>query len=615
MDFIKMQDKYKKIIYLVEAFLISFACTVRFTGPLVKADFPEIVDYYTAQIFLLLGEYGFFSILIGVMAYVLLVYCDRLFATTENSNKGYGLPVFFAFCLYLGKSYQEIGSWQYCFGGVVNFIKFLIAMVGMSILLHRILFLLIREYECLSRSTCRFRITNWLFGDKCFVKIAAAIFLCWFPVILLSYPGNLCYDVIGQIDQVIGTSGYSAHHPLLHTLLVGGIVKMGGSLFGSYEVGLFLYVIVQAFMLALALAGIIWWLNKQDFAGKKVSHPLMLIILGIYILAPVYSNIASTALKDVPFVAAFIWYIIMLAQLCQRRECLKEWKFAIVFVVVQVLVSLLRNNGFYVVTLTGVFLVILWWKKASKKQKLYQFVILLLAPVLVSKVLNASLIAGVSAQEGKAAEIFSLPFQQTARYLQLYRNELTTQQQQAIEQVLGDINVVAADYDPRIADPVKQHFYEQDEVTAEEMLDYFGVWAQGFVKHPGVYLEGFFIHVYGWFDPQVSNAVRYEASYDLIPREGLFENSDKVLIFLYRFAEQITPLGMLQNVGVYTWGMLVLLRYAMVRNKKQLVLFIPLMLSLLVCMAAPCFYMHPRYAFPYMFTLPFLYGFMERSRE
>ncbi len=614
MIFERMQNRYKKTIFWIEAFLIGFACTAEFSRPLVKADFPETVDYYTAQIYALLGEYHFMSIPIVIMAYVLLNYCDRLMLT-GTKRKEYILPVFFSFCLYMGRSYHEMGNWQYCFGGGVNTTRFLLAMIGMSVLIHKLLFLLLRVYEKLSSSTWRCKLTEWLFGGKVFLKTMTIVFLCWLPIIILSYPGNLCYDVIGQLEQVIGEASYSAHHPLLHTLIAGGLVKLGDSLFGSYEVGLFLYILVQALMLASALAGTLWWLAKQQFADKKVSHPIMLIILSIYILAPVYSNVVSTALKDVPFVAMFIWYMIMLAEVCQHRESIKNWKFAIGFVVVQVLVALLRNNGFYVVLLTGAALAVIWWKNADRKARILQVVVLFLAPVLLSKMINTSLIIGLSAEEGSTAEIFSLPFQQTARYLQFYRDELTIEQKQAIEGVLGDVHVVAADYDPQIADPVKMHFYEQEEVTTGELMDYFLVWGQGFFKHPGVYLEAFFAHVYGWFDPQASNAIRYEASYDRIPREGLFTNADKIVLFFYRFAERITPIGLLQNVGAYTWGLLILIRYAMMKNRKRAVLLIPLLLSLLICMASPCFYLHPRYAFPYMFTLPFLYGFMERSRE
>lgn len=611
MNIEKCQKKPKTIGLLIQAFFVSYACSVQFQKPLLAGAFAEPVDFYTAQVYALLGQYHFRSILIFLMAFCCLNYVAGKVPGRKEGN-GYVLPAFFAFCLFMGKSYAETGSWAYCFGDGINLVKFAIAMVGMTIILQKSIGFLLLCYEKAANCTFSCKITNWLFGKKCLLKNTLLILFCWSPAIMLSYPGNLCYDVIGQLDQVVGGLPYSAHHPLLHTLVLGGIVKFGGSVLGSYERGLFLYVLLQSLMLAVALAGTIRFLARRE---KKASHVMLSLLLGSYVLAPVYSNVASTPLKDVPFVAVFIWYVIMLAEIYQDRSRLKEVKFSVLFVLVQVLVCLLRNNGFYVVFFTGIVLSLLWWKGADRKQRACQVAVLFLAPVLLSKLINTGMIAGLSAEEGKAAEMFSLPFQQTARYLQLYRHELNGEQKEAIARVLGNADAVAASYDPKIADPVKAYFYDHQQVGFADMLEYFKVWLQCFIKHPNVYFEAFFAHVYGWFDPQVSNAVRYEAAYDLIPREGLFPNADKALVFLYRFADRITPLGLLQNVGAYTWAMLILLRYTLRKNRNSLVLFIPSVLSLLICMASPCFYLHPRYAFPYMFTIPFMYGFIERRSK
>lgn len=598
---------------ILQAALISFAFTVKLQGPLRLQNFEEKIDYLIAEVNNLLGEYRMEAVFLFLLAFLFLQYAEK--RLSDVGRKGYVLSFFFSFCYYMGTSYDTEGSWSCCFGSITNFIKFAIALVGMTIFLRYALYLLVEWYEKLSSSEWQCRLSNWLFGRQCFLKIFGLLLVVWAPAILISYPGNLCYDSIGQIEQAVGNAAYSAHHPLLSTLLMGGCVNLGGKLFGSYEVGLFLYILVQALMLSSALAGTLWWLTKQTFTKGKVSHVLLCIILGIYICSPMYSNMVTTVIKDIPFVAVFVWYMILLAELCLHGEKRKQAGFWVAFVGVQVLVSVLRNNGFYVVVLSGVMLCLIWWKQSDKKARLQNICYMLVVPVVLSKLLGFLLLVGLSAQEGKAAEIFSLPFQQTARYLQLYRQEVTPQEAQAIEQVLGDINEVAAKYDPDLADPVKSMFYDHEEVTTAELIDYFVVWVKGFFKHPGVYFEGFFHHVYGWFSPQVSNAVRYEAEYELIPRQGLFTDANKVMIFIYRFADRITPLGILQNVGAYTWAMFVLLAYAYRKNRRVSVLLIPLLLSLLICMAAPGFFLHPRYAYPYMFTIPFLYGLAERSRE
>lgn len=601
---------------VLQAAIITFALTVKWQSPLRLRYFSGIKEYLVAELknLLLEYEYSFLSILIFIIAYIFLMYVDKEMKC-EDKKCGYLQAMFFSFCYFVGTSYHQVGDWSYCFGSITNFIKFVVALVGMAILIQRVIGLLLQYYEKISRSDWQCKISKWLFGEKCFWKLFVVFLLVWFPAILISYPGNLCYDAIGQIDQVLGNATYSSHHPLLSTLIMGGCVKLGYVLLGSYEIGLFSYVIFQAALLSSALAGSLWWLSKKSFVGKKVSHGLLCIILGIYIFSPMYSNMVSTVVKDTVYVAVFIWYMILLAELCLNSQRRNQACFWILFVAVQIMVSLLRNNGFYVIFLTGILLCLLWWKQSDIKQRLQNVCYLFIVPVVASKLLGLLLLISLSAQEGKAAEIFSLPFQQTARYLQLYRQEVTSEEAHAIEQVLGDLDAVAASYNPKLADPVKAFFYSHEEVTTSELIDYFMVWAKDFFKHPGVYFEAFFHHVYGWFSPQVGNTIRYEAEYDVIPRDGLFEKADGIMTFVYRLADCITPLSVLQNVGVYTWAIFVLLSYSMRKNKRASVLLIPLLLSLLICMASPCFFLHPRYAYPYMCTIPFLYGLAERSRE
>lgn len=607
------KQKKNKLNLIFQAFLVSFACTVQFHKPLQQGDYAEWIDYVLAQAAELLGTYHFIAVLIFLLAFGFLRYVD--IKQSEKYMTSRILPAFFSFCLFMGRSYQETNSWDYCFGSVVNFVKFLLAFAGMTILLRYVIGFLLWGYEKVSESTWECKFSQWFFGKNCFLKIFVLFLVLWMPVILLSYPGNVCYDVIGQIEQGVGITEYSAHHPLLHTLLVGGLVEIFYQWTGSYDIGLFIYIWVQALMLSSALAGTVWWLNKQQFSKGRVSHPVLMMLLGIYVFSPMYSNMVSTAIKDIPFMAAVIWYVILLAEIWYKRERLRQPGFVVLFLVVSVLMSLLRNNGFYVLVLTGLVLVVAWWKQADRAARVRNLLYLLLLPVVLSKLISAGLLVGLSAQEGKAAEMFSLPFQQTARYLQLYRQEISEEERAAIEGVLGDVEEVASNYDPDLADPVKRLYYYQDEVTGGELVEYFLAWAKGFFKHPGVYFEAFFAHVYGWFEPGVSNAPRYEAEYNLFAKKGLFTGADKVLVFVYRLADRITPLGLLQNVGAYTWAMLILCGYLKRNNKKMLVLLTPLLVSLLICMVSPCFYLHPRYAYPYMFTLPFLYGLAERSRE
>lgn len=585
---------WKKLSAVLQAALITFALRMQYVPVLNRADYKSRIHYLYAQVTNLLGEYSFIGLLI-FLAILYFVCHVRQREDVRLYKKGI-LPYFFSFCLLIGQSCAQEGGLSLCFGSVFRVAAFLLSFAGYAILFRYFIALFFGLYKKAAVSKWGPAGAKVFLGQKCFRNVFLLLMILWAPVILLSYPGNLCYDFLGQIEQGLGITGYSTHHPLLHTLIATGLIKFGRLLTGSADFGLFLYVILQAAVLAAALAATV-----DRLAKRGVSCVLKMAVVCVYVLAPVYSNIASTAVKDVPFMAAFLWYILLLEDLLAGGVENRKPMYWVRLTAVQVLVGLLRNNGVYVVVLTGVVLAVIYRKK----------ILLLCAAVLPLVIClggNGLLAFACGAEAGSPGEMFSIPFQQTARYLQLYGDELTEEEQKVIAEVLTDPELVAERYDPNISDPVKA-LYLQD-CGPEKLAAYFKVWFTGFFKHPSVYLEAFFIHVYGWFDPGVTNAIRYEAQSDLFRQGGLISGADKLLLFVYRFAEYIPFLAVLENVGVYTW-LLFLLGGKVRREKcKKGILLAPLFISLLICMAAPCFYLHPRYAFPIMFTVPFLYGIM-----
>jgi len=302
-----------------------------------------------------------------------------------------------------------------------------------------------------------------------------------------------------------------------------------------------------------------------------------------------------------------------MAEIYFHKEKLNDIKTVCFFILLQVMVCLLRNNGLYMVAISDIVILIVWCRKKGVKEKIRLALLLLLIPIALAKIINSGLIVMTGAEKGSSAEALSLPFQQTARYLQLYQNEITDDEKVAIERLLGPVNELAAAYDPDIADPVKSCVYNKGQDTSQAKIEYIKTWVKMFFKHPGVYFEAFFAHVYGWFDPAITNAPRYEVE-DSIFGSGL-TTPQKLVLFWYRFVDRFTPLSILQNVGFYTWMMFILAKFLKENNPKNLHLMTPLLVSLLICMAAPCFYLHPRYAYPYMFSLPFYYGISLKKTE
>ena len=584
----------------IKSFLTAYALCAVFHAPLEPGCYETSIDYAIASIYELLGTYDLKFLLVLILSAFCYFFAAARFGEKDGGIRSSVIMAgFFALCLLLGQSYYESESSAYLLGSGTNFLKSAVAFAGYTCLFHTLTGL-----ACLALDSHTFT------GDKehfytrhAFSKSYLLLWASWLPFLLLAFPGNLCWDAIGQIEQVIGDTGFSTHHPLFHTLIMGGLVKAGDILFHSPETGLFAYMLLQDTMLAAALASTIAALSRR---GARFS--LLLVLQLLYCLTPVYSNMASTAVKDVPYAACVIVYCMGLALLLEKPERIRSRKFVISFFFIQMGVILFRNNGLYVVLLSGMAVFLFLLGKYRGRERVLCLFTAFGGSVVAARLVLALLAFACHATPGSMGEMMSLPFQQTARYLQLYQEEIGETERASIEALLGDVSTVAAKYDPASADPVKALFDRT--AGPKEIGAYMKAWFQGFLKHPGTYFEAFFLHVYGWFDPAVSNSIRYEADdYDRVRQGGLFPNAEKLLIFYYRFAARTLP-GFFENVGASVWAF-VFLTFYQKRHKQRAAICAgaPLWVSLLICMASPCFFGHPRYAFPILFTVPFLYGF------
>ena len=586
-----------KIYILIQSVFIAYALTTEAVLISNSSDYKSKFHYLYAQVTMILGNFNLNRLLLAALSFGFIYwFAQKGFETF----KGF-LPFFFSFCLLIGESYSKSDSWDFCFSNPFVFMVFLLRFFGYSFLFEYLLAMLLKLHALIQNSDFAPKWVKFLFeGEKnSFLKVFFLLLIVWAPIIILSYPGNVCWDFYGQLYQSLGLSEYSSHHPLLHTFISGSIIKFGRLLTGSLYPGLFLYIIFQAIILALALAGTIARLTRRNSA-----YLVRLIVTAVYVLSPMYSNMVSTAIKDIPFMAVMLWYILVLEELWHDGISQKKAGFFIKLVLVQLLLSLLRNNGVYVFAITGIIVCVTQKKKLSLKNFFKGLLSMVAIPVFLYVLASELLLTAFSASRGGIDEMLSIPFQQTARYVIEYGDTLTPDENTAIEAVLGNTETIAERYDPDISDPVKALF--NDNAAKSDLLSYLSVWFKCFFKHPDSYLQAFITHIYGWYDPGVANEIRYEADNDMF--SSAIPGADKLLVYWYRFLSHFNFLELLENPGIYTW--LLFVTGSTLRKKKdsRQILLIPLYVSLLVCMASPGFYMHPRYAYPIMFTIPFLCG-------
>lgn len=177
-------------------------------------------------------------------------------------------------------------------------------------------------------------------------------------------------------------------------------------------------------------------------------------------------------------------------------------------------------------------------------------------------------------------EMFSLPFQQTARYVKEYGDEISEEEREIIAKVL-DYDSLAEIYEPMTADPVKTTYRSG---SAGDLTAYFKVWLKEFFRHPLCYVEATWNQNYYVFAPYVDNVVYNknclvgsELEYDKeyyswlnfqIPEK--MEGLANVTVKLYSLLTTAPVIGMFSNVAFYVILMFVLLHFIRLEKIKSI---------------------------------------------
>ena len=211
--------------------------------------------------------------------------------------------------------------------------------------------------------------------------------------------------------------------------------------------------------------------------------------------------------------------------------------------------------------------------------------------------------------------MLSVPFQQTARYVKEYDNEVTDEEREIIDKVLK-YDTLANRYVPERSDAVKNK-YNKD-ATSEDLKNYFKVWFRQFFKHPNVYVEAFLNNYYGYFYLE-GNIEEYTTRFiancdDDLTKTGEFNYSyndeykgeRNAVKHLLNISKRMPVIYWCTNIGLNTWILLIVLGYLIYKKKYKFIVFLlPSLVTLLVCCVSPV-NAYFRYELPNIFAMPLI---------
>lgn len=188
-------------------------------------------------------------------------------------------------------------------------------------------------------------------------------------------------------------------------------------------------------------------------------------------------------------------------------------------------------------------------------------------------VFNSLLLPLMEVSEGSKKEMLSVPFQQTARYVSLYENELTDEEIDIIDHVL-DYSVIREKYNPINSDPVKDSYKYP---SKQDFMKYVKVWIHQFKQHPSSYVQATLNNCFGYFYPgyiqnSISNMQFYIKGEPLATGDQDIHyvcgnNVRNVLMAYSLLWFKLPGISLLLYPGTYTWLLLICLG-TLIRHKK-----------------------------------------------
>lgn len=432
------------------------------------------------------------------------------------------------------------------------------------------------------------------------------LMLCWMPVFLAVYPGFFVYDAQDEWLQVASRS-FNTHHPLVHVLMLGGIVCAVHKFTDSYNLGIACYTLLQMMLVAGGFTYLLFFMRKRN-----VSKAVRIVSLLYFAFFPVIVMFTLCSAKDTIFTVALLLLLLSLLDMGSEKEAFFGSKGRMMFFVCcGVVMMLFRKNGVYAFAVMAPVLLV-YHKEHFKK------ILLLLAAAFCSYFLiTAVLTAALHAEGGEQQEMLTVPIQQLARTYKFNREVFGVEDIATLHEVLPEEALVL--YNPKLSDPVKVRF--RNDMFAADKSKYIRLWARIGLKKPLSYVNAWLVNSYGFWYPDTvidvysgntvftftygdSSYFGYE-----VEEPGFRDSKIPWLDEVYRklaleiSQEKIPIYSMLYSPGGIFWGIAFVFAYLLYRRKYHLVIpYLMVLLVWLTVILGPTYL--PRYVLIFWFGLP-----------
>lgn len=435
----------------------------------------------------------------------------------------------------------------------------------------------------------------------CFAVLAAG----WLPAFLAFYPGVFSYDVLAQIQQV-ESGAYAAANPLMHTLLVGGLYRLGG-LLGSCRAGVAAYSLMQLVLIAFSVSYALLTLRREGC--PRAACVGILLFMALF---PVNAILSVSTTKDPLFGAALVWLCTLLFRGMRERALWQRPGFCALVTLSACLACLMRSNGLPALLIGGALCVVFLRDRSARLR--------LGGALAAGLVLYAAVTGGLTLMlkpiKAHSREAMSLPIQQMARAFTLHPEQKDDPDVQALfDRTEG--------YNPAIADTMKSAFRNEEGTSIRQVI---ALWLRFGRAYPTEYIDAALYVTRGYWDVNdTSHTVIYGTGNGYIltnhadgygaDRRSLWPAMERWYhhMFSENAYQRVPVLSLLCSPALWTWLLLLLLGLSAYARRFDA--FAPALLCLgvlLTLLLSACCII--RYAFPLALAGPLLLGMLLAPR-
>lgn len=429
------------------------------------------------------------------------------------------------------------------------------------------------------------------------------ILLLWLPWHFVYYPGIVPWDSKGQIKQVLGLLSKSQRHPVLSTALFGLFFRTGMTI-KDMDLGFYLYTLFQTFVCAGVFALCLDGIRRMGF--NTYYQAACLFFFSVY---PVGGYMTVWIMKDILYAAAMTFFVLHTFGMVFLPREGTEKKTYVLYFLSFLSVCLLRRNGVFIAVPTAVSVLFLSGTPRPVKKRM------LLLSVLGTAVfftLNQAVFPALGYEKGLKKEALSVPFQQTARILKNYPNDLSYEEYETVQNVLN-VRKSKKRYCPYKSDFVKATYkLANDPRENEKLAAYLRTAAKMFFRHPVTAVQATMANSFGYYAFTPFFFIEQEEPVDFRFYTAYPEFTEPFRDFIDMLSsdEVVTPLLYTgERPPVYVWCLILIGIYFITAGQYRfLILLLPSMLSTAICVASPINGLL-RYMLPVIMSFPVVLSF------